>query len=111
MTPNSAMSDSTMEPAAAHVSREPVTLPADLGIEQAARLHALLSPHFEDAAPVTLAAGGVSRLHTAGLQVLAAFVSGRAAAGRATTLDNPSTELRSAAARLGLSRVLGLASA
>ena len=85
-----------------------LNLPADLGIEKAAELHALLAPYVDAPGPVALAASGVSRLHTAGLQVLAAFVRTRAAAGRATVLQDPSTELRGAAARLGLAAHLGL---
>jgi anti-anti-sigma regulatory factor len=89
----------------------PLELPPDLGIEQAAALHALLASRLDEAGPVTLAAGGVTRLHTAGLQVLAAFCATRAAAGRATVLDHPSAELRAAAARLALGPLLGLAAA
>lgn len=100
-----------MNPADPAAAGEPLGLPAELGIENAAALRALLAPRLADEGVVVLAAAGVARLHTAGLQVLAAFVSSRAAAGRGTVLDNPSAELRSAAARLGLVPLLGLGAA
>jgi anti-anti-sigma regulatory factor len=87
---------------------EPLSLPADLGVENAAALKALLAARYDDEAAVTVGASAVTRLHAAGLQVLAAFFHGRAANGRATALDSPSAELRAAAARLGLGPLLGL---
>ena len=84
-----------------------VPLPADLGIEHAAELQAQLAPHLY-VGGVTLAAGEVSRVHTAALQVLGAFVRSRAAGGHATAWQNPSPELREACARLGLDSLLGL---
>ena len=83
-------------------------LPADLGIENSAALHALLAPHLADTAPVTLAAGEVTRLHAASLQVLVAFVRSRTKAGQATAWQEPSAELRAAAQKLGLVSMLGL---
>jgi len=94
------------EPNAAGDTR--VTLPATLGIEQAAALHALLAPAVGQPAAVTLAAADIERLHTATLQVLAAFVRTRRDAGRSTAWQGPSLALRQAAARLGLESVLGL---
>ena len=82
-------------------------LPEDFGIESAGALRALLAAHV-DAEAVALGAGGVARLHTAGLQLLAAFIATRAAEGHATRWQDPSPELRGAAARLGLDTVLGL---
>lgn len=87
---------------------EPLKLPADLGIENSTALHALLLAHVDDAAPVTLAAGEVTRLHAASLQVLAAFVRTRHTAGQATAWQDPSAELRAAANKLGLLQLLGL---
>jgi anti-anti-sigma regulatory factor len=82
-------------------------LPEDFGIEHAAALRALLAQHV-DAATVELGGASVHRLHTAGLQLLASFITTRAAAGHATRWRDPSPELRGAAARLGLDTVLGI---
>lgn len=84
-------------------------LPEDFGIEHAGALYALLAPHVETPGAVTLGGSRVSRLHTAGLQVLAAFVRTRTAFGRVTRWQDPSPELCSGAARLGLESLLGLA--
>lgn len=101
----------TMSEPATPAPGETLSLPADLGIENAASLKALLAARYDDEAAVTVGAAGVTRLHAAGLQLLAAFFHGRAANGRATALDNPSAELRAAAARLGLGPLLGLPAA
>ena len=87
------------------------TLPADLGIEHATALHATLSPLLATLEPVSLVAGSVSRLHTASLQVLAAFVRERTAAGGPTTWREPSSLLRESAIRAGLDSALGLTAA
>jgi anti-anti-sigma regulatory factor len=85
------------------------TLPADLGIEHAAALHATLAPLLATTEPVVLVAHDVCRLHTASLQVLAAFVRDRAAAGGPTLWRNPPAVMRESVSRLGLEAVLGLA--
>ena len=82
-------------------------LPEDFGIEHAGALRALLAPHV-DTATVTLGAANVHRMHVAGLQVLTAFVTTRAAAGHETRWQDLSPGLRGAAARLGLDTVLGI---
>jgi hypothetical protein len=82
-------------------------LPEDFGIEHASALRALLAPHV-GADAVALGGANVHRLHTAGLQLLAAFIATRAAEGRATRWHEPSPELRGAAARLGLDVALGI---
>lgn len=84
-------------------------LPEDFGIEHAGALYAMLAPYVETPGAVTLGGSRVTRLHTAGLQVLAAFVRTRTAFGRVTRWQDPSPELCSGAARLGLEAVLGLA--
>jgi hypothetical protein len=86
------------------------TLPADLGIEHAATLHATLAPLLATLEPVSLAAHDVRRLHTASLQVLVAFVRERAAAGGPTTWRDPPALLRENAIRAGLDAALGLTS-
>lgn len=82
-------------------------LPASLDIAQAAALHAQLAPQL-DAPALTLSAAAVERVHTAGLQVLAAFVQTRSHAGRATAWHAPSAPLCQAASRLGLAALLRL---
>lgn len=82
-------------------------LPASLDIQHAAALHAQLAPELS-AASLSLSAAAVDRVHTAGLQVLAAFVQTRSRAGQATVWQSPSASLRQAAARLGISALLGL---
>jgi hypothetical protein len=84
------------------------TLPADLGIEHAATLHATLAPLLATTEPVALAAHEVSRLHTASLQVLVAFVRERTLAGGPTSWREPSALLRESAARIGIDTALGL---
>lgn len=85
-----------------------ILLPADLGIEHAATLRATLAAQVTTREPVVLVASEVRGLHTATLQVLAAFVSVRTAAGCPTTWRNPPAILRESAARLGLECLLGL---
>ena len=87
------------------------TLPADLGIEHASALHTALSPLLATLEPVALVGPAVSRLHTASLQVLAAFVNERASAGGSTSWRQPSALLRESAIRAGLDATLGLTSA
>jgi STAS domain len=87
------------------------TLPSDLGIEHATALHATLAPLLATTEPVALVARDVRRLHTASLQVLAAFVRDRAAAGGPTLWRDPPALLSESAVRLGLDTVLGLAPA
>ena len=84
-----------------------IPLQPDLGIEHVAELHAALLPHLEEAQPVALAAGAVARVHTAGLQLLHAFVRDRAVRGRATTFASPSPTLVQAARDLALAASLG----
>lgn len=86
-----------------------VALPAEFGIEGAAALHQRLAPHVAAAGCIELLAPALPRVHSAALQVLAAFFQTRAEAGRATAWREPPAALRSSAAQLGLESVLGLA--
>jgi hypothetical protein len=86
-----------------------VALPPEFGIEAAAALHRLLSMHVAATELVVLETPTVKGMHTAALQVLAAFVRTRAETGRATAWRNPPDDLRLSAARLGLEDALGLA--
>lgn len=97
------------EPAAASATAEPtLRLPADLDIEQAAALKALLTPHLAEPTPVTLDASDVARIHTAAMQLFCMFCSDRRSAGRETRWATPSPALRSAAALLGVTTLLQL---
>ncbi|RPE80839.1 STAS domain-containing protein [Vulcaniibacterium tengchongense] len=86
----------------------PLPLPADLGIEHVADLQARLRPHLDDDAPLALAGERVERVHTAGLQVLHAFVRDRAARGLRTVVADASPVLAEAARRLALAESLGI---
>ena len=85
----------------------PLSLQADLGIEQVADLQATLQSHFDDEV-LELSGADVSRVHTAGLQLLHAFMRDRAARGRVTTITLPSPILIEAARQLALSASLGV---
>lgn len=87
-----------------------IPLQPDLGIEHVADLHAALLPHLEDAEPLALGGGEVRRVHTAGVQLLHAFVRDRVARGCATTITEPSPTLAQAARDLALAASLGLPS-
>jgi ABC-type transporter Mla MlaB component len=85
-----------------------LALPADLGIEHAAALKALLLPVAAQAVTVRIDGAAVSRLHAAPLQLLAAFWRDRRDRGLATDWVQASTSLREAAATLGLAGLLNL---
>ncbi|KGO98212.1 STAS domain-containing protein [Novilysobacter defluvii] len=85
----------------------PLMLPPDLGIEHVADLQALLAPHLEGEAPLALDGSQVRRVHTAGLQLLHAFVRERAGTGRGTAILDPSPTLSDAARLLALEATLG----
>ncbi|MCR6496405.1 STAS domain-containing protein [Thermomonas sp. S9] len=53
----------------------PLSLQADLGIEQVTDLQATLQSHLDDAT-LELSGAEVRRVHTAGLQLLHAFIRG-----------------------------------
>lgn len=88
----------------------PLTLQADLGIEQVTDLQATLRSHFEDDV-LELSGAEVRRVHTAGLQLLHAFIRDRAVHGRTTTITLPSPVLVEAARQLALADRLGVATA
>lgn len=85
-----------------------LTLPAELGIEQASALHQQLLQAAAHDAPVTLQASEIQRIHTAALQLFCMFCSDRRRAGRETHWREPSPALRSAAALLGATTLLAL---
>jgi phospholipid transport system transporter-binding protein len=84
------------------------TLSAECTIAEAAPLQAELSGLLDTDTPVTLDAGEVQRIDTAGMQVIAAFVRERNANGRQVQWRNTPPTLLSAARLLGLGTLLGL---
>ncbi len=85
----------------------PLSLQADLGIEQVTDLQATLQSHLDDAT-LELSGAEVRRVHTAGLQLLHAFIRERAARGLSTTITLPSPTLVDAARQLALAVSLGV---
>lgn len=85
-----------------------LSLQTDLGIESVAELQAALQLHMDDEAPLALFGDRVERVHTAGLQLLHAFVRDRAAQGRHTTVAHASPALAAAARQLALAFSLGV---
>ncbi len=85
-----------------------VALSQDLGIESTSDLKQQLAPHLAQAEELRLDAGQVSRVHTAAMQVLCAFVQARRQAGHSTVFDNVTDTFRDAARLLGVLQALGL---
>ncbi len=85
-----------------------IVLEPELGIEAASALHAQLVPLLPSKKAVSIDGAAVGRLHGASLQVLAAFVAARSAAGRKTSFTDPAPLLRDGAQALGLASTLGL---
>ncbi|GAB3738090.1 hypothetical protein GCM10028794_20490 [Silanimonas algicola] len=86
-----------------------VALGPEWGIEASEGLKAALSAHLDAADEVVLAAGEAGRVHSASIQVLAAFVRTRREAGRVTRIAPCAAAVRDAAVSLGLAAELGLA--
>ncbi len=82
-------------------------LQADLGIEQVADLQEVLQRHLDDEV-LELSGADVRRVHTAGLQLLLAFIRDRAARGHVTKITLPSPTLVDAARQLALAESLGV---
>jgi len=85
-----------------------VALSQDLGIESTSDLKQHLAPYLAQAGELRLDASQVSRVHTAAMQVLCAFVQARRQAGNATAFDNATDTFRDAARLLGVLQALGL---
>lgn len=84
-----------------------LSLQPDLGIEQVADLQATLQAHMDDEV-LELSGADVRRVHTAGLQLLHAFVRDRTARGHTTKIILPSPTLVDAARQLALAVSLGV---
>lgn len=91
------------------MQEQKITLPADLGIDNAPQVYRQLLEHVDDPSPVVLDARDVSRIHTAALQLFCMFCQDRRMAGRDTRWNRPSEALRSAAHLLGVTTLLSLA--
>jgi len=85
-----------------------IELPAGCTLRDAAALKTLLVGSVPAGKTVTVAGGAVTRIDTAGLQLLAAFALREQSAGRQLQWHSASAELRAASARIGLSGVLQL---
>lgn len=85
-----------------------LALPAELGIEHAAALKALLLPLVAEPATLRIDGGAVGRLHAASMQLLAAFWRDRRDRGLNTRWTRTSSILHEAAATLGLDDLLNL---
>jgi len=83
-------------------------LQSDLGIEHVGELQDALMPHLDDTDAIALVGDQVQRVHTAGLQLLHAFVRDRAANGHRTTVTAASPTLANAARQLALAVSLGV---
>lgn len=86
----------------------PIELGSDLGIERAGELKEQLASQLESGRSVVLDGSSVERVHGAGLQLLAAFVHDRHAAGRKTRIESPSPVLIDAARVMALTTALGM---
>lgn len=85
-----------------------LTLGADCTVAQADALKSALASRVAETGPVTLEVSALQRIDTAGLQLLAAFVRDRRAAGRAVAWGGRASALETAAQLLGLHHMLEL---
>lgn len=85
-----------------------LVLQADCTLREAAALKSRLLELLPGPQGATLEGGGVQRIDTAGLQLLAAFAQRERAAGRPLAWASASEVLRDAGNRLGLAAVLSL---
>ncbi|WP_269791790.1 STAS domain-containing protein [Stenotrophomonas sp. Iso1] len=85
-----------------------VALLQDLGIETTSELKQQLALHLGQGGELRVDASEVSRIHTAAMQVLCAFVLARRQAGHATVFDNATATFHDAARLLGVLQTLGL---
>ena len=83
-------------------------LGAALDISQARNLYESLEKSLKRKPPLILDAGGVERVDTAAIQVLAAFCHMAREKGLEVSWDTPSITLRRAAEMSGLTTILGM---
>lgn len=85
-----------------------IELAAECTLRDAATLQALLVDTVSATDEVIVAAGAVTRIDAAALQLLVAFAQREAAAGRRVVWQDPSADFVESGARLGLAGILGL---
>lgn len=85
-----------------------VALAPDLGIETSGDLKQQLSPYLSHSGALRVDASQISRVHTASIQVLCAFVEARRQAGHATTFHHSTDIFRDAVRLLGVLQELNL---
>jgi len=85
-----------------------LTLGADCTVAEADALKSALASRVAETGAVTLDVSALQRIDTAGLQLLAAFVRDRRAAGRAVAWGGRASALETAAHLLGLHHMLEL---
>ncbi|WP_243733017.1 STAS domain-containing protein [Luteimonas yindakuii] len=88
-----------------------MTLQSDLGIESSAGLKDMLATHVAVDAPLAVDGAGVQRVHTASLQVLAAWWQARTLHARETRWAEIGEPLRAAVRTLGLDSALAITDA
>jgi len=85
-----------------------ITLEASVDVSMAAELRGTLDMALGGEGPLTVDAGAVERVDTAGVQLLLALRQESARRGRPLQWRAASPALRETAARLGLANALGL---
>lgn len=85
-----------------------IVLRGDYALARVESLKAVLAPAVARAAPVVLDASAVTRIDTAGLQVLTVFVRERQAQGRSVSWRGVPTSLSKPAQQLGLAAALAV---
>jgi anti-anti-sigma regulatory factor len=96
-----------VQPSEQPVERLSLSLDACLDMRAAAALKSELLQGLAMAKPLLIDAGAVSRMSTACVQVLTAFIFAARKAGTPLTIKNPSSVFETAFANLGLGDVLG----
>jgi len=84
------------------------SLPADLGIESACSLHQQLAHALQQSAPLQVDAGHVSRIHSASIQVLCAWLMARNKRGYKTLFGPISAVFNDAITVLGVRQCLAI---
>jgi chemotaxis protein CheX len=101
------MNSSSIEPLISN-ARAAFVLPPSLELAQAEPLHAALSGLIAREGPLCIEGGGVERVSTACVQVLAAAAIAARGSRRPFELASPSSILSNAVRDLGLQGVFGL---
>jgi ABC-type transporter Mla MlaB component len=111
MSPPTVKSKSKPKPKVRAKTASSIALAAICGLAQVESLKAQLKQTLSRATPVTLDASAVTRIDTAALQLLAAFVRARQAKGRTVVWQGVPACIEAAAQCLGLTAALAVARA